>query len=319
MPRTSSSDPELARLRHDRVQQRNERLATLEREPLLPHVLCVKELLERLRPDHALEEPNTLVAGQGRVVAHGLHALLQPLPRGLVGDVHVLDAEGAAVRLAKRRHQLAQGDSPQSFEGAGIHHPVEIGLGEAEFLKLEQRMGTRISLERLEVGHQVSELAVGMDQVGGGRPAGGAAGSDWWATPFVTGEHEGPPLVDRTRIAAVVLIQGLDIVGACPGDRVEHIHRVVTGGLGHESSVCSLHGIFKDSRLGALGFAWPASRPDQRRRPPTVSTGQEAVRTEAAPGRTACQGGERFLRPRMPRKSDRLSVTYRASLPGSQV
>jgi hypothetical protein len=128
-----------------------------------------------------------------------------------------------------------------------------------------------------------------MDQVGGGRPAGVAAGYDWWATPFVTGEHEDPPLVDRIRIAAVVLIQGLDVVGACPCDRVEHIHRVVTGGLGHESSVCSRLGIFKDSRLGALGFAWPASRPDQRTRPPTVSTGQEAVRAPPAP--PPCRAG----------------------------
>ena len=48
MPMTTSSRPVLGGRRQDLVEQRDDRLAALEREPLLPDVLGLQERLERL-------------------------------------------------------------------------------------------------------------------------------------------------------------------------------------------------------------------------------------------------------------------------------
>ena len=94
-------------------------------------------------------------------------------------------------------------------------------------------MGTRVSLERLDVGHQVSELPIGMDQIGGGGPRSRGHRRARRDRPLAAGEDERPAFVDGARIATVLLIQGLEILGVRPGDRVEHVHGVVTGELCH--------------------------------------------------------------------------------------
>ena len=119
-------------LLHERVEQRNEGLAAFERESLLAHVLGVEELFERLGPDEPPKDVGALVVGHGRPVARRLHPLLEPRPRGFVGDVHVLDAERAAVRFLEGGHELAQRGPLETLEGRGVHRAAEVSLREAE-------------------------------------------------------------------------------------------------------------------------------------------------------------------------------------------
>ncbi len=92
------------RLLHQRVEQRHERLAALQREALLPGVARLEELLEHLRGDEPLEHRAALVGAQLGMVAPRLHALLQPFAR--------------AARAALERRP--------------VHDAVEVALAEAE-------------------------------------------------------------------------------------------------------------------------------------------------------------------------------------------
>ena len=150
-------------LLHERVEQRNEGLAAFERESLLAHVLGVEELFERLGPDEPREDVGALVVGHGRPVARRLHPLLKPRPRRLVGDVHVLDPERAAVRFLEGGHELAQRRPLETLERRGVHRAAEVSLREAELAEGEQGMRVRGARERIEIGREVPEFAVGVD------------------------------------------------------------------------------------------------------------------------------------------------------------
>ena len=93
----------------DRVQERDQHLAPLEREPLLAHVVLVEERLEQLGHVQLVDDPPLLLDVERRPVAHRLHPLEQPLADLGVADVHELDADRAAIGLAQDRDQLAQG------------------------------------------------------------------------------------------------------------------------------------------------------------------------------------------------------------------
>src|SRR5690606_4572033 len=67
----------LRRLRQDRVEQRDERLAALEREALLPDELRLQERLERLGGVEAAQDAQLVLARRAGVP--GLEPLLEPL------------------------------------------------------------------------------------------------------------------------------------------------------------------------------------------------------------------------------------------------
>src|SRR5207245_1865354 len=91
---------------------------------------------------------------------------LKPLPLDLVGDVHVLDAERAAVGLAELGEQIAAGAIGGAEKAAVAAMAVEVFQGEAEFGKFQERVGGAVVAERIEVGDEVAELAIGVDEIG---------------------------------------------------------------------------------------------------------------------------------------------------------
>ena len=96
----------LGRRLQDLVEQRDDALAALEREPLLTDVLGLQEGLERLgrvEPDQDV----ALLLRRGLGVAP-LDPLLDPAPLLGILDVHVLDADAAAVRVAQHAEDVAQ-------------------------------------------------------------------------------------------------------------------------------------------------------------------------------------------------------------------
>ncbi len=112
------------------------------------------------------------VGSQVGMVAARLDALLQPRAPLLVGDRQILDAERAAVGLGERRDELAERAAGAAAERLPVHDPVEIASVEAELLELQERVVTWAVAERIEVGDEVAELTVGVDELGDlGAPA----------------------------------------------------------------------------------------------------------------------------------------------------
>ena len=122
------------------IEQRDQRLRTLQREALLANELRVEELLERLGGHEHLEDTAAVIVGQGRVVPGALDALLEPFALRLVGERQVLDAEGAAIGALERSQQLSEGDGLQAAEGPAVHRAVHVGLSKAELIEIEKRV-----------------------------------------------------------------------------------------------------------------------------------------------------------------------------------
>jgi hypothetical protein len=75
--------------------------------------------------------------------------LLPPALLVLVGGVHVLGANGAAVGFAQRVEQLAQGHGVLAEEGvAGVEHRFLVGIAEA--VKRGFQLGNVLALGALE-------------------------------------------------------------------------------------------------------------------------------------------------------------------------
>ena len=91
----------------DGVEDRDQALAALDAEPLLADPLGAEELLERLGRVEAVEDV-ALVLDLELLLALALDVLLDPALLLEVLDVHVLDADGAAVGVAQHPQDLAQ-------------------------------------------------------------------------------------------------------------------------------------------------------------------------------------------------------------------
>ncbi len=104
---------EFGRAVEQRIEHRDQRVAAFEREAFVTDEPRVQELFERLGIDELVEDLQLRLVAQRLFVAVALHALAQPVPLFLVGDVHELRADVAAVRemqhlldLAQRRERL---------------------------------------------------------------------------------------------------------------------------------------------------------------------------------------------------------------------
>ena len=120
---------DVGRLREDLVEDRNRALGTLEPETLRAHVLRGQELLEGFSRVDALEDPTLLVLAELEV--HALQLVLDPALLCGVLDVHVLDADGSAVRVAQHPEQIAEGHAVDATDATGEELAVEVPDGEA--------------------------------------------------------------------------------------------------------------------------------------------------------------------------------------------
>src|SRR5207253_1946416 len=80
-------------------------------------------------------------------------------------DVGEFDADRPAVGGAELFDQVTQGAVGRPLEAGGTDGKVEILRGDVKLGKIEQRMGGAIVAERVKLGDEVSEFAVGMDKV----------------------------------------------------------------------------------------------------------------------------------------------------------
>src|SRR5213083_460734 len=111
-------DAERAGVLDQRVEEGDERVAALEREALGGRIAELEELLEALGGDQAVEDDEPVLPGEVGMVGGRLHALLEPDALLLALDVHVLDAERAAVGRLEACDQVADAGARAAAEAA---------------------------------------------------------------------------------------------------------------------------------------------------------------------------------------------------------
>ena len=158
---------------HELVDSGDQRFGALERKPFLALVAAVGKALEELGVDELGQDSVLFFAVERGSVADRLHLTLQPPPHRHVLDVQVLDADVAAVGVPENRDDLAQAERTWAAEMAGVVHLIEILFTQTEGLELEQGVGLEVVVERVEVGNQVAQVAVGEDEAGDLRLVGG--------------------------------------------------------------------------------------------------------------------------------------------------
>ena len=160
---TTSSRRDSAARVDDRVQQRDDGLAALQREALLADVLGLQEGLERLRRVQPAQDAQLLLAL--RLGVRALDAVLDPLALLRVLDVHELDAGGAAVRVAQHAEDVAQLHHRLAGEAADRELALQVPQGEAVLGDVQVGVLALLVLQRVGVGHDVAADPVGVDQL----------------------------------------------------------------------------------------------------------------------------------------------------------
>ncbi len=155
--------PDLGALLEDGVEEHDGRLGPFEAEALLPHVAGVEEPLEGLRGVEPVEDV-ALLEGVERG-GHAFGVLLDPALLLGVLDVHVLDAQCAAIGVAQEVERLAQGEGVAARQPVDHELAVEVPQGEAVGGGVElgvQRSG--LGREWVEVGDEMAAHPVHVDQ-----------------------------------------------------------------------------------------------------------------------------------------------------------
>jgi hypothetical protein len=221
-PHDDLADPVVRGSFDQRIQQRDQGLATLEREPLLADVPLVQERLEELGGVQLQEDATLPLEVEVRPVPRPLHPIHQPLADFGVADVHELDADRPAVGLLEDLDQVAERRIGRIGD-PGVERAVEVRLGQAEGGEVEPvlRLPGDVEPEGVEPGEVVAHLAIGVDEPGDGglRLAGlrvgfGAVAALGGLTQIISLEEELPALVDRSGVVApppVVLLDQLQI------------------------------------------------------------------------------------------------------------
>ena len=94
-----------------------------------------------------------------------LDPVLEPAPLLRVLDVHVLDADGAAVGVAQHAEDVPQLHDRLAAEAAGRELAVEVPQRQAVRRDVEVGVPALLVLQRVGVGHEVAAHPVGVDEL----------------------------------------------------------------------------------------------------------------------------------------------------------
>jgi len=228
------------RLIDDRVERRDERLATLDREALLTKEPGVDEALQHLGLIEFHQHAALLAGIETRLVAPRLDALAHPGLHLAILDVRVFDPDGAAVGGAQVVDDHRQLGAPaQASDRIAGEFVVEVGWSKAMAGQFELRIARLVvEAERIEGANGVADAAVGVDQGIGallvsavGRALGAGGGRCWRSAgegEFEAGEEVLPIVGHAGGVCAPLLVEPVDELGVGGGGEV--------GGLDHGCS-----------------------------------------------------------------------------------
>ena len=157
-------DAELAAPFQNLFQGRDQALAAVEAETLGADIFHVEEILEPLGLDQPFQDRALTAPGESGAVVDGLDTFLDPLVLVRRLDVHVLDADGAAIGGAHRVHDLAEGRVFEPEHVVDEDAPAEIGIRETVSAGIELGMEFgHLKPEGIEIGDQMPAHAIGVD------------------------------------------------------------------------------------------------------------------------------------------------------------
>src|SRR5690606_7766646 len=150
----------------DLVDHRNQALAAFQAEALGARVLGAQVLFQTFGGSQALQQVGLGFRRIGRATTHALEALGEPLALLGVGDVVEFGADGAAIGLLQRLHDLAQSRHILAdVQLASLERGVQIRLGQS--VVLDGEVGRNLALpqtQRVELGGLVTPGAERLDQ-----------------------------------------------------------------------------------------------------------------------------------------------------------
>jgi hypothetical protein len=156
----------------DRVlQRRHDRLASVESESLRGVELVREEILERVREAQSFEYV-LLLLGVDLEKIRILDALAYPIALVDRADVHVLDADGLAVRLAETVDDLPKRDLPrhvrqileEALVPAGVHPlEVQVAIQVLRRIKAVEAHRQRVGVSVLVLGHAARDVVLRSD------------------------------------------------------------------------------------------------------------------------------------------------------------
>ena len=159
------ADPLRGRPFDRHLEERNERLAPLEREALRPEEPLLDELLKDGRTGHLPVDPQLLAPIELDPVFAPLHPHLEPLPNAEIVHVHELHADRPAVGVPQPLDDLPQRHRLRAFDGVGGERPVHVLLGEVVEAGIEFRKARARPTEWIDLGHEVPTDPVGANEL----------------------------------------------------------------------------------------------------------------------------------------------------------
>ena len=139
--------------------------AAVEAEALRPDIFLGEEFFPLLAVDDLLEDGLLAVLGEADLGLLALHPLLEKAALLKVVDVHIFEADGAAIVCLEHGHEFAHGRLVEAHRAAEPDPAIEIGIGEAVVGGRE--VGGQVAVgeaERVELGGEVAAYSIGADQ-----------------------------------------------------------------------------------------------------------------------------------------------------------
>ena len=160
------ADAHLAAIFDHRLERRDRAFAAVEAEALGADIFLGEEFLPLLGLDHLGEDRLLALGGELDGVVGALDPLLDEAPLLQVVDVHIFEADVAAVGRLQHRDDLADASPARSRARRRVDRAVEVGVGEAVIGRASGRPGSSrvVQAERIELGGEMPAHAIGADQ-----------------------------------------------------------------------------------------------------------------------------------------------------------
>ncbi len=155
----------LAAVLDDRLHRGDHRFTAVEAEALGPDILLAEELFPLLGFDHLGQDRLLAIGREFDRLVLALEPLLQEAAFLDIGDVHIFEADIAAIVAAQDRDQLADRRLFEAEIAAEEDRPIHIGVGESVIFG--RQVGGQFLLrqaKRVEIGGEMAAHAIGADQ-----------------------------------------------------------------------------------------------------------------------------------------------------------
>ena len=162
-----SSTPDLPPCCTKIVEQRNQRIAALQREAFLTHILGVQVALERLRGGQLPQNIFLLIHAEATAHALGLEGVLKPQALVAVRHMGELRADGIAVDELQLAQDIFELDALRNRFVAAVREELglKVGIGQTEILDIEHiGPGAFLQAQRIEIGDQVAAIGIDLNE-----------------------------------------------------------------------------------------------------------------------------------------------------------